>query len=53
MDFKAKLIRNKANGQCTIALPKRKLPKRIIKNLDKISDIKVHVSSWGTEGLWD
>lgn len=32
---------NKANGQINISLPKRKLPKNFLKELDEFSEIKI------------
>lgn len=36
-----KAIINKKNGQINFSLPKRKLPKKILKNSDKIKGIKI------------
>ena len=46
--FNLKPILNKNNKQINISLPKRKLPKKFLDDLnsDKIKDMKLNIESW-------
>ena len=44
--MKVNLVKNKSNGQLNISLPKRDLPKNLIKELDNIKELEIKIEKW-------
>lgn len=44
--IKTKLRLNKKNGQINVNLPKKKLPKIFLNDIDNISRIKIKLCEW-------
>ena len=47
--FNIKPSVNKNNNQINISLPRKKLPKEFIKNLDRIKKCKINLEDWAYE----
>jgi len=41
-----KIIKNKSNGQINLSLPKKKLPKKFIEELNSIQSVKINLRGW-------
>ena len=46
MKLIVKPIVNKANGQVNISLRKKELPKKFLKDLDKIHELEIKFNKW-------
>lgn len=44
--IKTKVRVNKKNGQINVNLPKKKLPKMFLKDIDNISNLKIKLCDW-------
>lgn len=44
--FSVKPRINKINGQINVSLPKRKLPKAFLNDLDKLNSVKLKLEGW-------